>query len=150
MLAVLGVKLTDGDNTISLNYEPGEFQYSHQHTKDIEHVLSMGSKITPLYESLYRLNELLTTEHNIYDYLVAKGMTDVNPSLKLKKLGVSRLFNSISALKLEELTTLLSNIFIKESSFYDFSLGMLDIVNQNIKKGLDYDFVKINRRINKS
>jgi hypothetical protein len=143
----LVIKLEKNDNSISLTYKPSEFQAGYQ-IRDLKYIMSLGSKTTILYDNLSKLNSLLSTEYNIYDYLVAKGVTDVNPSLKLKKLKVSRLLNSVPATKLDELTTILSNAFIKDVSFYDFSLGMLEVVSQNIKKGLDTDFIKINRRIN--
>lgn len=143
----LCIKLTSGKNVVGLVYKPTEFQVGYSGTKDIKTVLKLGSSDTKLHESLSALDRLFSKEFNIYDYLVSKGKSDVNEKLKLKKLTIPKLFNFVPFTKINELTTLLSNVFIKEPDFYDFSIGMLDFVSQNIQKGLDADFVKINRRI---
>lgn len=146
----LNIKLASGNSVIGLTYKPTEFQIGYSGTKDIKTILKMSSSSTKLHESLITLNKLLSTEFNIYDHLISRGISDVDEKLKLKKLTIPRLFNSIPFTKVSEISKLLSDSFIKESDFYDFSIGMLDYVSQNIQRGLDYDFVKINRRIDPS
>jgi hypothetical protein len=144
----LNIKLTSDKSVIGLTYRPTEFQIGYGGTRDIKAILKMGTSDTKLHKSLSSLYNIISTEKNIYDYLVSTGKSDINEKLKHNTLTVVKLLNSIPFAKLSEITTLLSNSFIKEPDFYEFSIGMLDFVGQNIQSGLETDFVKINRRIN--
>ena len=137
------------NNSVSVSYKPSEFQASTYGSRDkgIDSMLVLGTKSCPLHESLSKLNSLLASQVNIYEHLGKQGLTSVKTELINKKLSVSKLLNSLSYQKLNQIITLLTNSFIKDNDFYDFSLGMLNVVTDKIKTELDEDFIKIKRRI---
>ena len=150
----LTINLTESDskNTVSVSYRPSEFQACNYstNTKSLDSVLTLGTNTNPLHNRLSRLNTLLTSQVNIYDNLISRGITNINPELIKKKLTVSKLLNSVPKQLLEQVISLLISTFIKNDDFYDFSLGMLDFVSDKIKTDLNGDFTKIKRRINDS
>lgn len=137
------------NNSVSVSYKPSEFQASSYGSRDkgIDSMLVLGTKSCPLHETLSKLNSLLASQVNIYEHLGKQGLTSVKTELINKKLSVSKLLNSLSYQKLNQIITLLTNSFIKDNDFYDFSLGMLYVVTDKIKTELDEDFMKIKRRI---
>ena len=141
-------------NIVTVLYKPTEFQAANygDQDKSLALILALGTKSCHLYKILMRLNTLLTSQVNIYDHLifVSHGLLSVKPELVDKKLTVSKLLNSLPHQQMNQIITFLINTFVKESEFYDFSLGMLDVVSNKIKNDLDGDFIKIKRRINDS
>ena len=136
-------------NTVSISYKPSEFQAWNYSTnvKNLDWVLALGTNTNPLHNLLSRLNTLLTSNVNIHDHLISQGITNVKPELATKKLTVGKLLNSLPYKKLEQVISLLTNLFVKDDGFYDFSLGMLDNVSEKIKIDLNGDFARIKRRI---
>jgi len=147
----LTIRLTEmgSKNEVTVSYKPSEFQATTYgaHSKSLASVLSLGTVMCPLHNTLSRLNTLLTSQVNIHDHLVSRGLS---PKAELvdKKLTVSKLLNSLPYQKMSQVINMLISTFVKETDFYDFSLGMLKVVSNKIKTELDGDFVKIKRRIN--
>lgn len=139
-------------NSVSVSYKPSEFQASSYGSRDksIDSMLALGTKSCPLHKTLSKLNSLLASQVNIHEHLAKRGLTSVKLELINKKLSISKLLNSLSFQKLNQIITLLTNSFVKNKDFYDFSLGVLDVVTDKIKTELDEDFTKIKRRIDKS
>lgn len=139
-------------NSVSVSYKPSEFQASSYGSRDkgIDSMLVLGTKSCRLHESLSKLNSLLASQVNIYEHLGKQGLTSVKTELINKKLSVSKLLNSLSYQKLNQIITLLTNSFVKNEDFYDFSLGMISVVSDKIKTELNEDFTKIKRRIDDS
>jgi hypothetical protein len=150
----LTINLTESSskNIVSVSYRPSEFQgYNYStNTKSLDSILALGTNTNPLHNLLSRLNILLSSQVNIHDNLVLRGMGNLKPELLTKKLTVSKLLNSVPNQLLEKVVSLLTNTLIKNDDFYDFSLGMLDFVSDKIKTDLNGDFTKIKRRINDS
>jgi hypothetical protein len=158
------------DNTINVSYKPSEFQagsygfygncnnygtYSTydnfvNRVKSLDSILNLGTKSCVLYETLSRLNTLLTSYVNVYDRLFLRGHSTIKTELIDKRLGISKLLSLVPYQKMNQIITLLINSFVKEPDFYDFSLGMLDVASNKIKMELDGDFTKIKRRINEN
>jgi len=141
-------------NTVSVSYKPGEVQataYSPT-VKTLNSLLGMGTKTNPLHAELSKLNNLFTTQVNIQEHLVAQGVQseDIKPELTTKKVSVIKLLSSMPSSKQYQLVSILTNTFIKEPEFYNFSIGLLDVVGEKIKSELAGDFTKINRRIDDS
>jgi len=136
-------------NVVSVSYKPSEFQawnYS-TNTKGLDSVLTLGTNKNVLHILLSKLNALLASQVNIHENLTLRGVQNVKPELAAKKLTVSKLLNSIPSQKLDQVISLLTNLFIKDDNFYDFSLGMLGVVTEKIKTDLNVDFARIKRRI---
>jgi hypothetical protein len=148
----LTINLTQSDskNTMSISYRPSEFQAFNfsANAKSLDSILALGTNTNPLHSLLSRLNTLLISQVNIHDNLALRGVAKIKPELLTKKLTVSKLLNSVPSQLLEQVVSLLTNTFIKNDYFYDFSLGMLDFVSDKIKTDLNGDFTKIKRRIN--
>lgn len=152
----LTIKLTNpsGESTITVSYKPSGVQATDylSSTKTLDSLLNLGTETSELYSQLSTLNTLLKSKVIIHDYLVSQGVNteDVSADLNTKMLTVSKLLNSLPQIKLSQVITLLTNSFVKESNFYDFSLGLLEVVGKKIKSELNDDFTKIKRRIDPS
>jgi hypothetical protein len=157
-MAALNTQLTinftepSSKNAVSVSYKPSEFQAWNYSTnaKGLDSVLTLGTKTNVLHGQLSKLNTLLTSQVNIHEHLASQGVQNVKPELAAKKLIVSKLLNSLPSQKLEQVISLLTSLFIKDDNFYDFSLGMLDVVSEKIKTDLNGDFARIKRRIDDS
>lgn len=152
----LTIRLTEpkelgSKNEVTVSYKPSEFQATTYATgtKSLSSVLSLGTESCQLYSVLARLNTFLTSQVNIHDHLVSRGLS-AKADLVNKKLVVSKLLNSLHYQQMSQLISMLITSFVKESEFYIFSLGMLKVVSNKIKSELDGDFMKIKRRIDDS
>lgn len=143
-------QITDSieNNNITMTYKPTEIQTFHN-IKDLNELLEIGKK-NDLSEVLGKFNDFLKGSVNIGEKLESLKVENVKSELFNKKIFVNKLLNSISRQKLNKIIQFLTNLFITNSEFYDFSLGLLEFIQKKIKFDLNNDFAKIKRRINDS
>jgi hypothetical protein len=116
--------------------------------RNLEDLVKLGRNSVSLHSSLKRFTELISTEYNIYDMLILKGFTDVNPLLKHKKLNINKLLNSIPYQKMLNFTTFLTDIVLKDERFVEFSRGFVDSLCDDFKTSFERDYSMFRMAIN--
>jgi hypothetical protein len=134
-----------GNKTLTVQYKL-ENIYSSFFNKSLDDLVNYG-KNCHLKDLLKNLIKLLNDNININEKLEEKGY-EHKMILNDKKIYNKKIINCLSYSTLEKFIKILENAFTNNNEFYNFSLGLLDIAKEKIKKDMSKDFKIIKRVIN--
>lgn len=132
--------------TLTLQYKFENIQ-SSSYYKSLQDLVNYG-KNCHLKDNLENLITLINDNINIGEKLEEKSYSHNKAILNKKKIFNKKIINCMSYSTLDKFTKILANAFTSDADFYDFSLGLLDIAKDKIKKDVLKDYNIIKRVVN--